>query len=169
MIPHNGTFIIFVQRIVRMKQRFYLTLLLLFGCVSLQAGAVDSLLNTMTRREKIAQIIFEAVETQESPEKRDMQRKLVREGLGGIIVMDDPLVPDMQLINELQGLARIPMLVSIDGEWGAAMRFYEFSAFPRAMQLGALDDEGLVEQAGRAIGEERLRRGGRHCRARRIC
>ena len=108
----------------------------------------------MSRREKIAQIIFEAVETQEGPEKRDMQRKLVREGLGGIIVMDDPLVSDMQLINELQGLARIPMIVSIDGEWGAAMRFYEFSAFPRAMQLGALDDENLVEQAGRAIGEE---------------
>ena len=154
MIPHNGTFIIFVQRIVRMKQRFYLTLLLLFGCVSLQAGAVDSLLNTMTRREKIAQIIFEAVGTQDRPAEREMQRQLVREGLGGIIVMDDPLVPDMQLINELRALARIPMLVSIDGEWGAAMRFYEFSAFPRAMQLGALDDEGLVEQAGRAIGEE---------------
>ena len=123
-------------------------------CSGLFAQEIETLLGTMSRREKIAQIIFEAVETQESPEKRDMQRKLVREGLGGIIVMDDPLVPDMQLINELQGLARIPMIVSIDGEWGAAMRFYEFSAFPRAMQLGALDDEDLVEQAGRAIGEE---------------
>ena len=123
-------------------------------CSGLFAQEIETLLGTMSRREKIAQIIFEAVETQESPEKRDMQRKLVREGLGGIIVMDDPLVPDMQLINELQGLARIPMLVSIDGEWGAAMRFYEFSAFPRAMQLGALDDENLMEQAGRAIGEE---------------
>ena len=123
-------------------------------CSGLFAQEIETLLGTMSRREKIAQIIFEAVETQESPEKRDMQRKLVREGLGGIIVMDDPLVPDMQLINELQGLARIPMIVSIDGEWGAAMRFYEFSAFPRAMQLGALDDENLVEQAGRAIGEE---------------
>ena len=123
-------------------------------CSGLFAQEIETLLGTMSRREKIAQIIFEAVETQEGPEKRDMQRKLVREGLGGIIVMDDPLVPDMQLINELQGLARIPMIVSIDGEWGAAMRFYEFSAFPRAMQLGALDDENLVEQAGRAIGEE---------------
>ena len=118
------------------------------------ASDVDTLLRQMSRREKIAQIIIEAVGTHENPADRDMHRRLVREGLGGIIVMDDPLAADMQLINELQGLARIPMIVSIDGEWGAAMRFYEFSAFPRAMQLGALDDESLVEKAGRAIGEE---------------
>ena len=48
----------------------------------------------------------------------------------------------------------IPMIVSIDGEWGAAMRYYEYAAFPRAMQLGALTDTLLVEQAGRRIGEE---------------
>ena len=118
------------------------------------ADDVDSMLNTMSRREKIAQIIFEEVGTYEGPAPTDRHLKLVREGLGGIIVMDDILAPTLQLVNELQSHARIPMLVSIDGEWGAAMRFYEFSAFPRAMQLGALDDEALVEQAGRAIGEE---------------
>lgn len=123
-------------------------------CGGLFAQDLDSLLATMTRREKIAQIIIEAVGSDEHPDVAAMHRKLVRAGLGGIIVMDDALVPTMRLLNELQGLARIPMLVSIDGEWGAAMRFYEFAAFPRAMELGALDDEALVEQAGRAIGEE---------------
>lgn len=118
------------------------------------AADVDSLLGNMSRREKIAQIIFEEVGTYEGPTATDRHLKLVREGLGGIIVMDDILAPTMQLVNELQSHASIPMFVSIDGEWGAAMRFYEFSAFPRAMQLGALDDEALVEKAGRAIGEE---------------
>ena len=123
-------------------------------CSGLFARDIDSLLSQMSRREKIAQIIFEAVGTQESPADLEMHRRLVREGLGGIIVMDDALAPTMQLLNELQGLARVPMLISIDGEWGAAMRFYEFAAFPRAMQLGALDDEQLVALAGQAVGEE---------------
>ena len=120
----------------------------------LSAQDIDSLLGTMSRREKIAQLIVEAVVSDEDPALRARHEAWVREGLGGLIVMDDGLVPCLQLINELQAQARIPMFVSIDGEWGAAMRFYEYAAFPRAMQLGALDDEALVEAAGRAIGEE---------------
>ena len=136
-------------------KRLFLTLMAATVCCGgLFAQDPDSLLASMTRREKIAQLIIEAVGTNESPADAAMHRKLVREGLGGLIVMDDALVPTMQLLNELQGMARIPMMVSIDGEWGASMRFYEFAAFPRAMQLGALDDEMLVEAAGRAIGEE---------------
>ena len=108
----------------------------------------------MSRREKIAQLIFEAVESREDPALRARQEGWIREGLGGLIVMDDVLADNLQMINELQALARIPMLVSIDGEWGAAMRFYEYAAFPRAMQLGALADPALVEAAGRVIGSE---------------
>lgn len=108
----------------------------------------------MSRREKIAQLIIEAIDSRESPELRARQEQWIREGLGGLIVMDDKLCDNIQMINELQSLARIPMIVSIDGEWGAAMRYYEYAAFPRAMQLGALGDEALVEQAGHAIGEE---------------
>ena len=136
-------------------KRLFLTLMAATVCCGgLFAQDPDSLLASMTRREKIAQLIIEAVGTDESPADAARHRKLVREGLGGLIVMDDALMPTMQLLNELQGLSRIPMIVSIDGEWGAAMRFYEFAAFPRAMQLGALDDVELVEAAGRAIGEE---------------
>jgi len=123
-------------------------------CSGLFAQDIDSLVANMSRREKIAQLIIEAIDSRESPELRARQEQWISEGLGGLIVMDDKLCDNIQMINELQSLARIPMIVSIDGEWGAAMRFYEYAAFPRAMQLGALDDEVLVEQAGRAIGEE---------------
>ena len=118
------------------------------------AQDVDSLIGTMTRREKIAQIIIDAIESQESDEIRARHKAWVREGMGGLIVMDDGLAPCLQTINEFQADARIPMIVSIDGEWGAAMRFYEYAAFPRAMQLGALDDEEMVEQAGWEIGRQ---------------
>ena len=140
-----------------MKKTLLTLLLLIAGLTAapgLFAQDIDSLLGTMTRREKIAQIIIEVVESQEPAEIHARHEAWVREGLGGLIVMDDGLVPCLQAINELQANARIPMIVSIDGEWGAAMRFYEYAAFPRAMQLGALDDEELVEEAGREIGRQ---------------
>lgn len=136
--------------------RRFLILILLLGLLVPEASAqaIDSLLGTMTRREKIAQIIIVAAEADESPALRAAHEKWVRQGLGGLIVMDDPLIPCMQTINELQSAARIPMIVSIDGEWGAAMRFYEYAAIPFAVQLGALNDENLVEKVGRAVGEQ---------------
>ena len=127
-------------------------LVITLPCVSAQD--VDSLLSSMTLREKIAQIIIDDINSQASAQTRATYGQWVREGIGGLIVMDDGLVPCLQTVNELQAMSRIPMIVSIDGEWGAAMRFYEFAAFPHAIQLGALDDEALVEEAGRAIGEQ---------------
>ena len=136
-------------------KRLCITLLAAAACCSgLFAQDIDSLLGTLSRREKIAQLIIEAIDSKEDPALRARQEQWIREGLGGLIVMDDGLVDNIQMVNELQTLARIPMIVSIDGEWGAAMRYFEYAAFPRAMQLGALGDETLVEQAGRVIGEE---------------
>lgn len=137
-----------------MKKFVLVVLLLAIVGSDLLARDIDSIIATMTPREKIAQLIFVAVDSQESPELKAQQERLIREGLGGIIVMDDKLVDNMRLVNELQRGAKIPLMVSIDGEWGAAMRYYEYAAFPRAMQLGALNDVALAEAAGRAIGEE---------------
>ena len=135
--------------------RVLLVISLQLGCfLPVFSQDVDSLLSTMTRRQKCAQIIIVAIESDEEPVLRSQQEAWIRDGLGGLIVMDDVLKDNMQMVNELQSLARIPMIVSIDGEWGAAMRFYEYAAFPRQMQLGALSDESLVEQMGRAVGEE---------------
>lgn len=138
-----------------MLRRFLILILLLAVAVPCaSAQDVDSLLSSMSRRRKIAQIIIDDINSQASPQTRATYEQWVREGLGGLIVMDDGLAPCLQMVNELQTLASIPMIISIDGEWGAAMRFYDFAAFPHAIQLGALDDEALVEEAGRAIGEQ---------------
>ena len=51
-------------------------------------------------------------------------------------------------------MSRIPLLVSVDGEWGPSMRYSEFPFFPRQMQLGALTSDSLVYQMGLAIAEQ---------------
>lgn len=115
---------------------------------------IESLINNMSRKEKIAQLIVECIDTQSPDSLKKVQDKLVVDGIGGVIVMDDDLAKNMELINHMQSLAKIPLLVTIDGEWGASMRYREYAQFPRAMQLGALTDRRVVYSVGKAIGEE---------------
>lgn len=136
-----------------MKQ-FFSVILAFTMAISALGQDIDSMIGGMSRREKIAQIIIVAVDTQDRPERRASHEEAIRQGLGGVIVMDDVLAPCMEMLNHYQAAARIPLLVSIDGEWGASMRFYEYASFPKAMQMGALPNEELVYQAGKAVGEE---------------
>lgn len=123
-------------------------------CGGLFAQNIDTLVSGMSRREKIAQIIIEVIDGKAPEETRQKMERWTEAGMGGIIVMDGNASDYTDYINRLQRKARIPLLATIDGEWGASMRYWEYAAFPRAMQLGALPDETLIEAAGRAIGEE---------------
>ena len=123
-------------------------------CGGLFAQDIDALTGSMTRREKIAQIIIEAIDPHAKEEMLQKAERWSAAGMGGVIVMDGDAAEYTELVNRLQRKTRIPMIVTIDGEWGASMRYWEYAAFPRAMQLGALPDESLIEVTGRAIGEE---------------
>lgn len=123
-------------------------------CFSSMAQDVDRIMAGMTLRQKVAQLFVPSVTSVEFEDRQNVQIEWVKEGIGGLIVMDGHLLPCMETINELQDYASIPLMISIDGEWGASMRFPEFPYFPRQMQLGALKSDKLVYKMGRAVGKE---------------
>ena len=150
-----------------MKRVFLASLLMPFlFCVSSGMAAdrisenniekkVDSIFRRLSTREKIAQIMVVDLWSGDSPARKKIQNRLVRkEKIGGIIIMDDALNPAVDRVNQLHRMAEIPLLVTIDGEWGASMRYPELHAFPRQMQLGALTDESLIYEMGYAVGKE---------------
>ena len=115
----------------------------------------DSVLSTLSLREKIAQIIIIAYQVNDSPKVKRLQNHLIKdEGIGGVIIMNDPLDGAIKRLNEFHTMAKTPLLVTIDGEWGLSMRFNEIPVFPRQMQLGALSSDSLVYEVGKAFGEE---------------
>jgi beta-glucosidase-like glycosyl hydrolase/CubicO group peptidase (beta-lactamase class C family) len=61
--------------------------------------------------------------------------------------------------NYLQRQAKIPLLTSIDAEWGLAMRMDSVMAFPVQMALGAVDNDLLIYEMGRAIARQLKRLG----------
>lgn len=121
------------------------------------AKQVDSVFSTMSLREKVAQLFIVDFVSNNGIKVKSMQNRLVRnEKVGGLITMNDKMVPALQRLNELNRFATIPLLVSIDGEWGVSMRYKEIPSFPKQMQLGALTSESLIYKMGYAIGKECL-------------
>jgi beta-N-acetylhexosaminidase len=102
---------------------------------------VTEQLEKMTLDEKIAQLMTIAVYPDlgtESKNKTLEQIQLYKPG--GILVMQGKPVETAKWINDFQQISKIPLLVSIDGEWGLAMRIDSIMKFPYAQAIGAVQD-----------------------------
>ena len=122
---------------------------------------VDSIMQTLSLRQRIAQLFVVPVNIagQYHAHLDDVGRLVEAEQVGGVIVMKAQPSSYAAAINGLQHRSRVPLLVSIDGEWGVGMRMDSVLSFPRQMLLGALPDNTLIEKMGEAVGEQCRRMG----------
>ncbi len=120
----------------------------------------DSVLKTLTLDEKIAQLITIKVFTNKNDKYYQKIGELIKENkVGGICFFKgDPFIQAL-LTNKWQQLVRIPMLVSIDGEWGVSMRLDSIMPFPRLMALGAIQNDTLIYKMGVSIAKQCKRLG----------
>lgn len=115
---------------------------------------VDSVMERLNLREKVSQLFIIEFLSSQPENVKNYQNKLVRRKIGGVIIMDDSLKQAVERMNKFRRIAKVPLLITIDGEWGTAMRFRELPAFPKQMQLGALTSDRLIFKMGYAIGKE---------------
>ncbi len=129
--------------------------------VSINSSYINNIIDQMTIREKIAQIMILSFNCDVNNKNTKETIELIKsEKIGGVIIMNSRLEEGVEMINFMQSISKkIPLLVTIDGEWGASMRFHNILSFPRQMQLGSLSSDSLVYQMGRAIGEQLNRLG----------
>lgn len=85
---------------------------------------------------------------------REIDNLIEKYNIGGIIFMQGGPVRQAKLINYFQKKAQTPLLNSIDGEFGLAMRLDSTPQFPRQMTLAAAGNDSLIYQMGREIGRE---------------
>mgnify|MGYP003304801439 FL=1 len=117
---------------------------------------VERTLRSMTTREKVAQLIVSQTDSYIFPQGHALMTDTLVgiEGIGGLLIIQDSLPRFLTRMNQLQAMSKIPLLVSIDGEWGPSMRFSEFPFFPQQMQLGALPSDSLIYEMGLAVAEQ---------------
>jgi len=116
---------------------------------------VDSTLNTLSLREKLAQFFMVAVYPKHSEAHfRHIDSLVAKHGIGGIIVFQGNRDQAVKAINRAQSKAELPLLVSMDAEWGPSMRLSGEPRFPYAITLGAANDPELSEHIGALMGQE---------------
>ncbi len=106
---------------------------------------VDSVFNKLSPDERIAQLFMVAAYSNKDMKHVRETRELIQKyNIGGLIMMQGSPIKHAKLINYYQNLAKTPLLMSIDGEWGLAMRIDSTPRYPKQMALGAIQNDSLI-------------------------
>lgn len=116
---------------------------------NLNSPWVDSVFNSLTPDEKIAQLMMIGVTPNTDQKHMDEISSLIKNNnIGGLIFFQGSPVKQALQTNIYQSLARTPLLIGIDAEWGLGMRLDSTLIFPRQMMLGAIQNDSLIYQMG---------------------
>ena len=114
---------------------------------------VDSVFNTLTPKEKVAQLFLVRAHTNLGQKYIDSVAQVIQdEHLGGLVVFQGGPVRHVDMFNRYQSLSKVPLMMTFDGEWGLGMRMPDSTlSFPYQMTLGAVQDNKLIYRMGREV------------------
>lgn len=114
---------------------------------------VDSVYATLSIDQKVGQLFMPIVEPKDSWKNR-IATHVKQQNVGGLLFSKGTLAQQAEITNYAQGLAEIPLLITVDGEWGLSMRLSDAPVFPRNLIIGAIQDPQIVQQYGREIARQ---------------
>lgn len=121
---------------------------------------VDSVFNKLNKRQKIAQLFFVRAHTDMGKMFEDSIANVVKkERIGGLVFFQGGPGRQAILTNKYQALARVPLLITSDGEWGLGMRLDSSISYPYQMALGAVQDKALIYKMGMEVAKDYKRIG----------
>ena len=121
---------------------------------------VDSVFDSMSPEARIGQLIIAAVTPSDNDATRELVRRLVTQNMVGGLIYENSTIADQAAVTNLaQSLATVPLMITIDGEWGLGMRLKEVPNFQRNLILGALDNDMLLYEYGREVARQCRRMG----------
>ncbi len=124
--------------------------------INSQHDWVDAVFNTLTPKEKVAQLFLVRAHTNLGQKYIDSVAQVVKdEQLGGLVVFQGGPVRHVDMFNRYQSLAKVPLMITFDGEWGLGMRMPDSTlSFPYQMTLGAVQDNQLIYRMGREVAQD---------------
>ena len=121
---------------------------------------VDSVLNTLTTDQQIAQCIWVAAWSDKGIGQEVELNDIIKQyNVGGLIFFQGTADKQAELTNYYQKISRVPLLIAMDAEWGTGMRLKNVEKFPYQMTLGAIRNDSLIYRFGKAVGEQFRRLG----------
>ena len=116
---------------------------------------VDSVYNQMSLDERIGQLIIIHVNGDNGAANRQKLVSLIRDQhVGGVLFSKGTPENQARLTNLAQENARVPLMMTFDGEWGLSMRLANTTRFPKNMMLGAVKNDSLIYYYGREVARQ---------------
>lgn len=119
------------------------------------ANWAEKTMAKMTLEEKVGQLIVVRVPTNMTKkQQRDFEKNFDEYHVGGICFFKGTATDQLRQTKHYQQMSKVPLMVTIDGEWGLGMRLSDCYSFPRQMMMGALsnNNDTLIAQFGEEVG-----------------
>lgn len=114
----------------------------------------------LSKDQRIAQLMIIRAHSNLGAEHVQEVTELIKKyNVGGLCFFQGGPVRQANLTNFYQKIAKTPLMIAIDGEWGLGMRLDSVINFPRQLMMGAVPDAKLIYQFGLAVGEQCKRMG----------
>ena len=128
---------------------------------------IDSVFKTFNDDEKIAQLMV--LRTTALLDRKTMliayydtavAAAIQKYNIGAVCLFQGPVSWQANMINRLQSLAKTPLMVCIDAEYGLGMRLLDsVRRYPYQLTLGAVQDPKIIYQYGSAVAKQLYRMG----------
>ncbi len=116
---------------------------------------VDSVFDSMTLDERIGQLFMIVADPgTNSVVQKNILKNIKEQHVGGILFAKGDLTEQAISTNLYQKNSKVPLLISLDGEWGLSMRLRGTPKFPRNMVLGAITDNDWLYRYGEEVGQQ---------------
>lgn len=116
---------------------------------------VDSVFNTLTLNQRIAQLFMPIVNPGAGQQTLALINTVMgKYKMGGILLSEGTIDQYATAINAARKASSVAPMIAIDGEWGLSMRVKNTPRFPHNMGLGAISDNNLLYEYGREVGRE---------------
>lgn len=119
---------------------------------------IESLIEEMTLREKIGQLFFVSAygtyKSNDDASYRELISQITDHHIGGVIFFSGEIYGQAVLTNKLQDASKIPLWITQDMEYGAAMRVRGTTRFVPAMGVAATQNTDYAYWVGKVTARE---------------
>lgn len=116
---------------------------------------VDSVMNKLSLKEKVGQLFIYTIAPIDTKQNLELLREVIDTyKVGGLLFSGGNMQTQVELTNRAQRQAKVPVMITFDGEWGLAMRLRGTPTFPRNMILGCIRDNRLIYEYGREVARQ---------------
>ena len=116
---------------------------------------VDSVYNSLSWNARIGQLFMVPAYPNGTAKDNKKLRQLVKKyKVGGLIFMQGHQKRQAHLTNQLQSIAKVPLLVGTDLESGFNMQLDSTLNYPMHLTLGAISNDSLIYQMGADIAQQ---------------